>query len=320
MTVVGLVLGLLVVWMLWIALKNTVAYARMRKAEVVVAGSTLRVHGSERASGEFEPHWYSLQLALETVGEDKRQIVDEIDLDKAVYIEEALDELEYWKAGSRHQVRYLRGDAREVRLEGTSSPEVARAIAALFGAMMFAFPALAIVAGMSEEDGWIQRFRWGKSLGAWVVFLAVGVVCLLGALAFLVGYVVKAQTWVEVEAKMVVAERKFEDVVLPANVQMDAAAKKSLADQPYQLLEYELGGRKLHGGIGRGVRHGVLDNMTGESTGILQFRSDPIDRWEVSQDPLWGENFWVPFGAFGIFGLAFSGASLMVRRSEMRYR
>lgn len=317
LSAVGLLFLLLTLWMVWIAARNGLAYLRMRTVAVSVADSKLRI-----SKGEGDTLEYTLGLALVATGDGDRQILEEVDLEHAVYPEEAFDELAFWAPGTRHTISFLRGQAREVRLPGNGdSPELNAAAGATIAAGLFLLVAVAMLAGLAEEQSWVRRFAWGRSIGVWTVFLFFGLAPLFGSIAFGWAYWQRANTWLPVTAHLLDAKHRFDAAALPPRVEITPDAAQLLTGHPYALLEFSLGNRTLHGGRGGYHQHGVLDSLRepADTAAGYPFRINPRNRWEVSGDPLWGEQFWAPFGILLLFGVAFTGASVLVRRSEHRF-
>ena len=59
---------------------------------------------------------------------------------------------------------------------------------------------------------------------------------------------------------------------------------------------------------------------SGAGNGEYQFFMSPKNRWDMVPNLSWGEDFWVPFGILLFFGFAFTGASLIIRKSEGSFR
>jgi hypothetical protein len=319
--ITGVVFLLLTLLMIWMAVKNFWIYSRMRSSEMTVLASALRVElipGDDREEPDDPDSLaYILTLDLRANDGSGRQVHWVTDAGKAAYPEEALDELASWRPGTRHRIQMIRGDSRNLRIEGLAdSPELERGFGGLLAAMMFGMIALGTLAGATEEHVLLRRFNLRRHLGVWMVFFGFGAMPLIGCVLFTYSNVHKMWTWQETTARRIEQGHKFDLSQLPPEVQLTPAAKAKLDGAVYDLLEYEWSGRKVHGGIG--ALFGVHDLLkTGpDSDGTRRIWISPRNRWELSDTLGWKQDFWIPFGVLLFFGVTFCAAGLFIRKTS----
>ncbi|MEO8028159.1 MAG: hypothetical protein ABI823_16870 [Bryobacteraceae bacterium] len=315
--IVGLVFLLLTLLLIWFSIKNFWTYSRMRTAEVTVLHSRLRMDLLPSPDSEsVDTMIYTMRLDLRAEDGSGREMEWEGDAGKAAYPEEALEELEMWKPGSRHRVQMIRGNARLLRVTNLEdSPELEAGIGCLVAAGFFAMFSLAGVATLDDDYPRLKRFRWMKKLGVWTVFSGTGLLALIGWGLFTYFTVAKILTWKDVTAQRVAQAHTFSLVEAIPGVEITPAAKKKIEQSSYDLIEYEWNGRRVHGGMGRfeGVHDGLVADADAE--GRYRFKIDPRLRWNLSGKLGWNSDFWIPFGMLLFFGVAFSGAGSMIRKS-----
>ncbi|WP_031495332.1 hypothetical protein [Bryobacter aggregatus] len=296
--------------------RNFWTYARMRTIDATVIGSQLHIDLVPAEGDSLEWVRYELLLDLQADGPSGRLFHWDTDAGRAAYPEEALDELQLWAPGTRHQVQMIRGHARELRLPDTEvNPELEKGIGFLMLGLMLGLSALGALAGLAEEHSFLRKFRWTRSLGVWTVFFGFGLLPLVGWIFFTFFSVQKLWTWQEVVAHRVEAAHHFDVATLSPEIHISPAAKEKLASQDYELITYDWQGRRLRGGIGH--LEGVHDHFLnrGGADGSYCFRIHPMRRWELSANLGWNEDFWAPFGMLLFFGVAFCGAALVIRKT-----
>lgn len=296
--------------LLWLSAKNFYAYSRMRSTQAKVLASQLRMDLHPAEDHETPAYLtYTIHLALRT--QDNRDLEWETDAGKSAYPEEALDELALWAPATTHPIQMLRGNARQIRIANLEeSPEWNAAIGSLIGVAILALGTLGAFIAMAEG----KRAGWRKHFGPWLIFLGFGLVPLIGCGFFTYFEAQKRLTWPSLSASRTEAAHTFNASQLPPNASITPAAQASLSGTSYGLIEYTWNGRKLHGGIGSLA--GVFDKFIAAPSGQYHFRSHPTDRWEVSQTLDWNNDFYIPVFALLFFGLAFTGASLLVRKTQ----
>ncbi len=288
---------------------NVWAYFHMRVMPVEVVNSSLLVD----ADSDRDP-FFVLRLDLRSTDSNDRRIRWEEELSQANFIEEAYDELRRWAPGSRHNVQFLRGQAREIRIEVSGfNPELNAAGGWAFGAgfaLMVGIPFLGVAA---PESSWMRRLGLHKYLGPWLAFSMFGVFPLLGAIGFAIVETPKRFDWLTVTGTRVNHEQM---PPAPPNVEITPQVKEILEEKKASFfVRYEWNGRVLYGGLGR--HNGAYSELTsaceGQSTNCT-FRSSPTNRWEVKRELGFNEDYWAPLGILTIFGVAFTGAGLLVRK------
>ncbi len=299
--------------------RNLRTYARMRTVPVEVVRSSLLIDASSDPTGDPTDVDYTLRLDLVTTDGSSRPIHWEDVPARSAYPEEAFDELTRWAPGARHQIFQLRGEARAIRLPGSSaSQELNAAIGFAFATAFFAFFTLTFGAIAGEESTWFRRPWLKRNLGVWLVFFSVGVAAFIGDFFFLANQLSKILYWPAAVATMRHAPAEYDPQSLPPNVHMTAAARDRLRLRSHEVLTFQWNGATLHGGIGS--NEGPYDELAHQacrsSEESCQFRISPTDRWNVAAKPGWNVEFFMPVGMFTLFGVAFTGAGLMIRRDK----
>ncbi len=301
------------------AISNFRAYFTMRSAEVRVLASDMKIDFFPAPDSESAPYFgYLLRLKLETTDDAKRQISWETDAGKAAYPEEALDELKDWAPGSIHRIQFLRGAARSIRIEGLErSPELEAGIGSILALGMFGLIALFCFTASKFEEG----DRSGKKSnfwGPWLLFVGFGALPLIGWFVFTASFIWRTNTWIPLSVQVPTEAKAFNLASAPANVEISESAKEKLKSSEYRLFTFPWNGRVLHGAFG--YLGGEFDYTSGSglrSSGTLNFHISPTNRWALQVNFGKGEDFWVPFLALLFFGLAFTGAGLMIRKMTM---
>lgn len=281
--------------LLWKIGANLVANQTMRGLEVKVVSSKLAIkHTIERGAPPCE---YTLHLVLETTGTSPRRIVEELDIAKAWYPEEAYDELAFWAPGTLHKVHLIRGDATEVRLSTTEdNPELA-------GAAVLLFPAVFCILGVVAFVG--ASGKLGDNAFLIVPFM-VGIPMLLGAVLLVGRGVWKDYTWPQVEAKVTESGKTWDPASVPPGTTVGLTASDVLKKiGTYSVAEYQFGGRTFHFGV-RGV----------EPVGTTyRFLLNPSDRFERLYDPY---DFEALLVTLLFMGFGFTGIGLLVRHIVLK--
>ena len=298
---------------------NLWTYARMRTVPIEVVRSSLLIDASSDVTADPTDVDYTLRLDLITTDGSARPVHWEDAPARAAYPEEAFDELTRWAPGARHEIFQLRGEARAIRLPGSSaSQELNAAIGFLIGSFFFGFFALVIGAIAGEESSWFRNSWLKRRFGIWIVFFSIGVAALLGDFLFIATQLPKIVSWPSVTATLQPAPSDYEPQSLPPNVQITPEARKRIQLLPHNVLTFQWNGATLHGGLG--ANEGPYVDLAREvciSTSVpCQFRISPTDRWEVAAKPGWNIEFFLPVGMFTLFGVAFAGAGLLIRRHE----
>ncbi|MCX6610301.1 MAG: hypothetical protein NTW74_05555 [Acidobacteria bacterium] len=303
---------------LWNSLADFWAAYRTRVVQASVIASKLKIDWGHPDSESGEEPLYTLSVDLKADDGSGRTFSWEGDAGRAMYPEEALDEFERWQPGRKHSVGMLRGNAKEIRLDQMeSNPEVGKGVGWLFGFCFSAITALASLVAVNMDSKPHPRLAFMKGFGVWTVFLAFGLMPLLGSFAFAWGMSQKLNTWKPVVARKVGEQRPFDTSKPIANVEITSKAMVALAEKPYNRIEFNWKGQTLHGGIG--PWRGTYDTGTLAAGDNYYFVGSPNDRWEIAPSLSWREDFGVPFGILLFFGLAFTGASLIVKRSERSF-
>jgi hypothetical protein len=199
-----------------------------------------------------------------------------------------------------------------------SNPEVGKGIGWLFGFFFSGMTALAALVAGSMDEKRHPRLAFLNELGAWTVFFAFGLMPLLGSVAFAWGMSQKINTWEPVLARKAGERAAFDTSKPIPNVEITSKAMQGLAENPYDRIEFNWKGQTLHGGIGPWL--GVYDTGLLPAGDGYRFMSSPNDRWDITQNLSWQEDFAVPFGILLFFGVAFTGVSFVIKRSEKRFR
>lgn len=296
---------------------NLWAYARMRTIPVEVVRSSLLIDASSDVTADPTDVDYTLRLDLITTDGSARPIHWEDVPASAAYPEEAFDELTRWAPGARHQIYQLRGEARAIRLPGSLAlQELNAAIGFLIAIVIFGFFALALGTIAAEESSWLTNSWLRRHLGIWIVFFTVGVCALTGDFLFIATQLPKIVSWTSATATLQSAPADYEPQSLPPNVQITPEARRRIQLHPHNVLTFQWNGATLHGGLG--ANQGPYDELAREvcisKSTPCHFRISPTDRWNVAAKPGWNVEFFVPVGMFTLFGVAFTGAGLMIRR------
>ncbi len=303
---------------LWNSLADFWAAYRTRVVQVSVVASKLKIDWGRSESDSYEEPLYTLSVDLRADDASGRTFSWVGDPGRAVYPEEALDELERWSPGRKHSIGILRGNAREIRLDQMeSNPEIGKGIAWLIGFFFSGITALAIVVAVNIDSKPHSRLHFMKGFGMWTVFLAFGLMPLLGSIAFGWGMFQKINTWKPVVAQKAGVLAPFDTSKPIPNVEITPKALAALVEHPYDRIEFSWKGQSLHGGIG--PWQGTYDRGTTSTGNEYRFLSSPNDRWEIAPKLTWGEDFWVPFGILLLFGVVFTGVSFVIKRSERSF-
>ena len=283
---------------------NLWTHLRLRTIPVEVVRSSLLLDAPSNGS-HLE---LILRLDLKTTDGAERLIHWEEAPGRAAYPEEGYDELRRWAPRTRHQIYQYRGQAREFRLPSTKSPELFAMVVYLFGGFFLGF-FLFIFRAVANEDG----PRLG---GIWIIFFVVGIGAIIGSALFVWHEIPKRLSWPSVVATLEpVTETTAEasPKPLPDNVVITPAGRQLLERSSYKVLQFN----GLHAGLGnfRGSYEG-LANRCASGDQECRFAINPNDRWDVELDARWDETFFFPLLLFLVFGLAFSGAGLIVRRNN----
>ena len=298
---VAIVLLIGVATCLWMAGSNLWAHLRMRTIAVEVVHSSLLID----ATGKGNDLDLILRLDLKTTDGSGRTIHWEEGDGPAAYPEEGYDELRHWAPGTRHQVYQLRGQAEEIRLPDAKSPELVQMIIYLFLGVFTGFFAFVFSATLTE-----------RSFGVWLVFFLVGVGAFFGAGLFAWFEIPKRLDWPSVVATLEPAPApeataEAQPRVVPENVVISPAAQQLLGRSSYKVLRFN----GLHAGLGGfGGRYDVLKARCESGDQECRFVVNPHDRWDVEPDAQWDGDLWAPLAIMAVFGLAFCGAGLLIRR------
>jgi hypothetical protein len=305
----------------YLSIRNFRDYFSMRSAEVRVLASSMKIQIFPAPDSDSSPYLgYLLQLQLQSTDATQRLISWDAEAGKAAYPEEALDELAAWAPGTIHRIQFLRNSARAIRIEELErSPELESAIGALIAIAIFGLGTLFCYTAANEMSADQMPAKPGKRastgfFGPWLLFVAFGMLPLIGWVAFTASFLWKVSTWIPVSANVPAAARAFDLTSLPANVEITESAKEKLQGSEYRLFTFPWNGKTLHGGIG--YLGGEFDDNTNHAPRpeTLNFHISPVNRWALQVELGKGEDFWVPFGVLLLFGLAFTGAGLAVRK------
>ncbi len=287
----------------WLAGRNLWTHLRMRTVPVEVVRSSLLLD----APGNGSDLDLVLRLDLKTTDGSNRLIHWEGAPGRAAYPEEGYDELRRWAPGTRHQIHQLRGQTSELRLPTGQSPELlAMTIYLVFGFFLGFF--LFIFRAVTNEDG------PGRLRSIWIIFFAVGVGAILGSALFAWHEIPKRLSWQVVVATLEPtpeATAEASPKPLPDNVVITPAGRQLLERSSYKVLQFH----GLHAGLGNfGGSYESLANRCVSGEQECRFVINPNDRWDVEIEAGWDHTFFFPLLMFLGFGLAFSGAGLMIRR------
>jgi len=288
---------------------NIWAYLHMREMPVEVVASSLFVD----ADHERYPY-FLLRLDLRSTDANDRRVRWEEEISQAVYIEEAYDELRRWAPGTRHNVQFLRGQARELRLDASgTNPELTAAGAWTFGAgfaLMVGIPFLGVAV---PESSRLRQLGLHKYFGPWLAFSMFGVFPLLGAVAFAIVETPKRFQWIQV-----IGTPMHRDQLPPppSNVEITPQVKEILEEKKADFfVKHEWNGRFLLGGIGSyNGPYFRLSSMCGSSAKSCTFFMSPTNRWDIKREMGFNEDFWAPLGILSLFGVVFTGVGLLVRK------
>ena len=304
---------------LWNSVADFWAAYRTRVVPATVVASKLKIDWGRTDSESREEPLYTLSVDLKADDSSGRTFSWQGDPGRAVYPEEALDEFARWQPGTKQTIGILRGNAREIRVDQMeSNPEVGKGIGWLFGFFFAGMTALAALVAGSMDEKRHPRLAFLNELGAWTVFFAFGLMPLLGSVAFAWGMSQKINTWEPVLARKAGERAAFDTSKPIPNVEITSKAMQGLAENPYDRIEFNWKGQTLHGGIGPWL--GVYDTGLLPAGDGYRFMSSPNDRWDITQNLSWQEDFAVPFGILLFFGVAFTGVSFVIKRSEKRFR
>ncbi len=313
---VGGFFALCSLFFVYLAIRNFNAYFSMRSAEVRVLASSMKIDVMPPPDSDSASYvGYLLRLRLQTTDSYARNLSWETEAGKAAYPEEALDELRAWAPGTVHKIQFLRGDARNLRIEELDrSPELESAIGSvivigIFGMIMM----FCMVAARADDRSFAKGF-----FGPWLLFVGFGMMPMLGWIGFTASHIWKVATWQKVTAQVPEQITIFDAAKLPPNVEITDRAKERLANTEYRLFTFPWNGQTLHGAVGTvGTLSGEFDydnNTLPRPAGALHFHISPVNRWALQVNLGRGEDFWVPFGMLLLFGLAFMGAGLTIRK------
>lgn len=316
--VLGGVFVFLTLLCLYFAGRNLWSYLRMRTIPVEVVRSSLFIDAPMDASGQPSDIDYTLRLDLVTTDGSSRPIHWEDAPARAAYPEEAFDELSRWAPGARHQIFQLRGEARAIRLPGSSAgQELDSAIGFLFVGVFFAVFAIALIAVVAEASSWFSSPWLKRNVGVWLIFAGVGAGALIGDVLFIATQLPKIISWPVAVATSTPAPPDYESQLLPPNVLITASARQRLQLHSHRVLTFQWNGATLHAGLGanEGPYDALANSVCSSSDSLCRFKISPTNRWEIAPDAGWNASFFAPVGMFTLFGVAFGGAGLLIRRS-----
>ena len=311
-------LALWTLYCLFCSVASLWSYWRMRGVPVEVVRSSLVMDAPIYTAGQPAEPEYSLRLDLLTTDGSNRSIHWADVHGKAVYPEEAYDELTKWRPGSRHMISQIRGEAREIRLAGTQdSPERGAAIYYLFGAVFVAFLMYLALALMdSQGDPWIRGSPLIHLFNLKGGFIAMGAVATLCAVLYAAWHIPKILTWPSVTATVQPAPESYDPASLPPNVTITPAGQRKLEASRHRVITFSWNGTTIHGGIG--VMEGAYDELATSVCGLnglpCPFWINPNDRWDIAARLGWNAGLFVPAGFFLIIAAAFFGAGFTSRR------
>jgi hypothetical protein len=309
----GCFFALLTLLFVYLAGRNFHEYLTMRSAEVRVLASNMKIDYFPAPDSDSLPYLgYLLRLNLQTTDSTQRSFSWETEAGKAAYPEEAFDELRAWSPGTIHRIQFLRGASRNIRIEELErSPELESAIGATIVVGILGMITLfCFVAAQIDQAAKRKTF-----FGPWLIFVGFGMLPLLGWVTFTATHIWKVSTWQSMNVQIPEEVTKFDSAKLPANVEITAAAKERLESTDYRVFTFPWNGQYLHGAVGSlGGEFDDSDNIFNRKPGPLNFHISPVNRWALQVNLGKGEAFWVPFGILLLFGLAFTGAGLAVRK------
>ena len=317
--VLGAVFVFLTFLCLCLAARNFWSYLRMRTVPVEVVRSSLLIDAPTDVSGQRSDVDYTLRLDLVTTDGSARSIHWEDAPARAAYPEEAFDELTRWAPGAHHQIFQLRGEARAIRLPGSSaSQELDSAIALVAISLFFAVFAGTLVAIIADESSWFSSPWLKRNIGVWLVFGGVGVGALVGDILFIANQLPKIISWPAAVATSAPAPSDYEPRTLPPNVLITAAARQRLQLHTHRVLTFQWNGATLHAGLGsnEGPYDALGNSVCSSSESPCRFKISPSDRWDIATDAGWNSSFFIPVGMFSLFGVAFGGAGLLIRSQK----
>jgi hypothetical protein len=303
MKIVGIIFGLLTALCVYNAIDDWRAAMTMRRYPAQVVAAKLKVDYGVPDSESQEQPLYTLVVDFMATDESKRSFHWEGEPGSAVYPEEAFDELARFTPGTLQEIFVLRGNARALRFDSLEENlEVSKAIAWTSCSVLFAIVTWAVFASR----------RLGNR-GPWAAFVAIGMLPLLGVLP--VGWMAyqKLTTWVYVSGKPIGELSAFDPLQALPNVEFTAKALEKLPATRYHRFEFVWNGKVLHGGFGGWL--GPYDVNFGQES--PRFYVSPKDRWATAGSLEWGEDFGMPVGILLLFGLAFTGAGLLIRRMKL---
>jgi hypothetical protein len=291
----------LTVFCLYKSVVNFVAHSRVRSLPVEVVQSSLHVDIDSE-----QDLFFTLKLDLHAKDSSDRYMHWEQELDGAVYIEEAYDELRYWAPGTRHTIKLIRGHASEIRLLSASQPEFDAGAGWLMVVITMVF------FGLATENALRRGPR--KVMGPWPVFAFCGIVALGGGIVYSVTQIPKRWEWLRVEGLAVKPDAM---PAVPARVEIAPRAQAVLEEnKATRFLRFQWNGRPFH--LAAGPIQAVLSGMSDcqQEEGACQFRVDPESHWNIEQKLEFDSDLFIPAGILFFFGFAFTGAALMVRAAD----
>jgi hypothetical protein len=303
MKIAGILCGVAAAACAYNAIDNFRIVQSLRSYPAEVTASKLKVDYGFSAAESREQPLYTLVVDFVASDESKRSVHWEGMPGSALYPEEAFDEVARFAPGTKHNLSMPGINGRAVRIDSMEkNPEVFKGF--VWGCCCFV---LALVSW-----GFVLLHKSKKS-GVWAAFVVIGMMPILATLP--VGYFAyeKLTSWEYVSGK-IIGERKAFDPLPPLpNVEFSAKALEKLPTVQYQSFEFEWNGKVLHGGYGGWF--GAYDVASAQES--PRFYVSPKDRWatEVSLD--WKEDFWTPCGILLVFGVVFSGAGLLVKRTKL---
>ena len=303
MKIAAIIFGLLAALCGWNAASDFRDAYTMRKYSAKVVGSKLKVDFGRTDSDSIEEPLYTILVDLVTTNEPISRFRWEGDPGQAVYPEEALDEFARFAPGTIHNISVVRGSPREVRMDSLeSSLPLDKGIAWSSFTVFLAIVALTIYSARS----------WNKK-GPWGLFVAIGLLPLLGAIPVgWFGYE-RLTTWEYISGTIVGAEKPFDPTQPLANVEFTAKALEKIPETSYQRFTFSWNANTYTGGY-RGW-HGPYDEKFAQQE--PRFCISLKDRWATAATVEWGEDFLIPVGILMLFGVAFTGVGLLIRSSKI---
>lgn len=308
---IGACFALITLLLIVLAARNLYGYFSMRSAEVRVLASSMKIDIFPAPDSDSVPYLgYLLRLSLETTDTPARNISWEVEAGKAAYPEEALDELRAWAPGTLHRIHFLRNNPRAIRIEALErSSELESGIGSVVASILFGMITLFCFTAVSlsgqEND---------PQASPWYLFVAFGLLPLLGWVVFTGSFIWKLSTWEAVSVEVPEQTTTFNTAAPPAGVEITPAAVEKLKDNTYRLFTFSWNGETRSGAVGTlGGEFDDPNNYFRFGPGRLNFHISPKNRWAVAVNLGEGQDFWVPFLALLGFGVVFTGAGLMVR-------